>query len=237
MNEIISVKKMREQLYNDVWAEPMTSVAKKYNISDNGVRKRCKTLNIPIPPFGYWPKKKAGKKVEERPPLPPYNEIILNDNQENARNAKSISTHRADSLVLRDLDDMQVDQISALHGLEIIEPESMEYFNSWLDSIIVPGRVTEYDNLILNHKSEIEYREARDREHPFREEYIKLRTYKEKIINRSDISVLPIAVSNSQLNRSYRIADTIIKALRKLKASISVEKNEKDNCRFSNYLS
>lgn len=79
MDDVKSIKKLREQLYADVWAEPMTAVAKKYNLSDNGVRKRCKSLNIPVPPFGYWPKKKAGKEVPECPALPPYNEIVLNN--------------------------------------------------------------------------------------------------------------------------------------------------------------
>jgi len=231
MNEDKSVKKIREQLYDDVWAEPMTAVAKKYNLSDNGVRKRCKSLNIPVPPFGYWPKKKAGKKVAERPPLPSFNEIILyNDIQENERRiTESLPMKKTGSLELRDLDDMQVEELSALHGLDLVVPRSMEYFNYWLDSIAVPGRVIDYDNLISKHKSEIEYREARDKAYPFREDHIKLSTYRDKINERSNISVLPIVVSSSQLSRAYRIADTLIKAFRKLKANISVSNSEKDN--------
>jgi hypothetical protein len=93
----------------------------------------------------------------------------------------------------------------------------------------VPGRVISYDYLISSHKTEIEYREARDKAYPFREDHIKLYTYRDKINERDNISVLPIDVSSGRLNRAYRIADTTIKEFRKLKSNILVVKNEKDN--------
>lgn len=231
MDEAKNVNKIREQLYSDVWTEPITAVAKKNNLSDNGVRKRCKSLNIPIPPFGYWAKKKAGKPIDERPPLPPYNAIVLdNDIQNDVQiTSESLPMKKIGLLELRDLDDMQLEQLSALHGLDLIAPGSLEYFNSWIDSIAVPGRVNDYDNLISSHKSEIEYRETRDKAYPFRNDHIKLWTFRDKINERNNISVLPIEVSSSQLNRAYRISDTIIKAFRKLKADILVSNNNEDN--------
>lgn len=39
----------RKELYEQVWAEPMTRLAKKYGVSDVGLRKRCLKLNIPVP--------------------------------------------------------------------------------------------------------------------------------------------------------------------------------------------
>ena len=39
----------REKLYNEVWTEPVTTVAQRYDISDNGLRKHCKRLGIPLP--------------------------------------------------------------------------------------------------------------------------------------------------------------------------------------------
>jgi hypothetical protein len=53
----------REALYNEVWSEPMITVSKRYGMSDNGLRKHCKTLGIPLPPLGYWARIKAGQKV------------------------------------------------------------------------------------------------------------------------------------------------------------------------------
>lgn len=37
------MKIKRQELYNLVWAEPMTTICKRYGLSDNGLRKHCKT--------------------------------------------------------------------------------------------------------------------------------------------------------------------------------------------------
>lgn len=58
------MKISREELYKMVWAEPMTSVSKKYGLSDNGLRKHCKSMSIPTPPMGYWSQLKYGKNPE-----------------------------------------------------------------------------------------------------------------------------------------------------------------------------
>lgn len=235
MDKSKNIMEIREQLYADVWAEPMTAVAKKYNLSDNGVRKKCKSLNIPIPPFGYWAKKKAGKEVADRPPLPPYNEILLDKEvkEDGQTISEGVPTNKIGFLELLDLEKMQTEQVSELHGLDLIAPESREHFNNWIDSIVVPGRIINYDHLISSHKTEIEYRDTRDKAYPFREDHIKLYTYQNKINERNNISVLPIVVSSSQLSRAYRIVDTIIKLFRKLKANISVSNSEKDNINIS----
>lgn len=36
----------RKELYDLVWAEPMTTICKRFGLSDNGLRKRCKSMNI-----------------------------------------------------------------------------------------------------------------------------------------------------------------------------------------------
>jgi hypothetical protein len=63
------VEVAREQLYAEVWATPMIKLAKKYGLSDVGLRKACKRNNIPTPPAGYWAKLAHGKKVKN-PKLP-----------------------------------------------------------------------------------------------------------------------------------------------------------------------
>lgn len=47
MNEI---QITREELYNLVWKEPLTTLSKKYDISDNGIRKKCLTHIAAIHP-------------------------------------------------------------------------------------------------------------------------------------------------------------------------------------------
>jgi len=59
----------REQLYEEVWAEPMTTVALKYEVSSSFLARVCTWLNVPRPERGYWAKLAVGK-VSKRPPLP-----------------------------------------------------------------------------------------------------------------------------------------------------------------------
>ncbi|MGE0790093.1 MAG: hypothetical protein AB7S26_30750 [Sandaracinaceae bacterium] len=51
----------REHLYEEIWAEPMTTVAKRYGVSSNYLARICERLKVPRPPRGYWAKLKVGK--------------------------------------------------------------------------------------------------------------------------------------------------------------------------------
>jgi hypothetical protein len=53
----------RKELYDLVWDQPLSRLAKKYKISDNGLRKICKRMNTPLPEMGHWQKIQYGKKV------------------------------------------------------------------------------------------------------------------------------------------------------------------------------
>jgi hypothetical protein len=59
----------RERLYQEVWAEPMTTVALRYKVSSSFLARVCTWLNVPRPERGYWAKLAVGK-VTKRPPLP-----------------------------------------------------------------------------------------------------------------------------------------------------------------------
>jgi hypothetical protein len=59
----MSTKLTRQLLYDLVWSTPMTHLAKKFSISDNGLRKICKKMEIPLPKAGHWEKLRAGKIV------------------------------------------------------------------------------------------------------------------------------------------------------------------------------
>jgi hypothetical protein len=58
------MKISRQELYNLVWTEPMIIVCKRFGLTDNGLRKQCKSMDIPTPPVGYWSKLKHGKQTE-----------------------------------------------------------------------------------------------------------------------------------------------------------------------------
>lgn len=53
----------RETLYTEVWSTPMSQLAPQYGLSDQGLAKICRKLNVPRPGRGYWAKKRHGKSV------------------------------------------------------------------------------------------------------------------------------------------------------------------------------
>lgn len=57
----------REKLYAEVWAEPMTAVAKRYEVSSNYLARICERLNVPRPGRGYWQQRAVGAEVESDP--------------------------------------------------------------------------------------------------------------------------------------------------------------------------
>jgi hypothetical protein len=67
----VTLRYERVKLYEEVWAEAVTTVAKRYGISDVALRKICKKLAVPLPPLGYWARVAAGRKPST-PPLPKY---------------------------------------------------------------------------------------------------------------------------------------------------------------------
>lgn len=67
----------RDELYEEVWATPMQTLAKKYGISDVGLAKICRKLLIPVPGRGYWARKEAGQKIERTALQPSKEKIVL----------------------------------------------------------------------------------------------------------------------------------------------------------------
>ena len=59
----------REELYAQIWAEPMTKLAQRYGMSDRGLAKICTRMGIPVPGRGYWARVQSGQ-VPLRAKLP-----------------------------------------------------------------------------------------------------------------------------------------------------------------------
>jgi len=57
-----------------VWSEPESKLARGYGLSDRGLGKICKRLEIPVPGRGYWQMKKKGLKMPV-PPLRPTKKL------------------------------------------------------------------------------------------------------------------------------------------------------------------
>jgi len=65
----------RQKLYEEVWTKPVVDVAVQYGVSDVAIHKVCKSLNVPVPPRGYWARLRAGEKLK-KPSLPATDGII-----------------------------------------------------------------------------------------------------------------------------------------------------------------
>lgn len=57
----------REELYKEIWAQPMLKLAPKYGISSVMLGKVCRKLSIPVPGRGYWARKASGYRVSIKP--------------------------------------------------------------------------------------------------------------------------------------------------------------------------
>ncbi len=89
MSDIEGHDMKRSELYEKVWATPMTQLAAEFGISDVGLAKACRRHAIPAPPRGYWAKLRAGQKPPRTPlPTPELDvrvDFATTDPQERAR--------------------------------------------------------------------------------------------------------------------------------------------------------
>jgi hypothetical protein len=76
----------REELYAEVWEQPLVKGAKKYGISAVMLGKICQKLQIPLPGRGYWVKKEFGKPVVHLP-LPEANDLPVVTRHRNSSKA------------------------------------------------------------------------------------------------------------------------------------------------------
>lgn len=60
---------LREELYRLVWAEPMTKIAARFDVSGSYLARVCESLAVPRPPRGHWAKLAVGRALPA-PPLP-----------------------------------------------------------------------------------------------------------------------------------------------------------------------
>ncbi len=84
------MKTTRRTLYEEVWSTAMTTLARKYGLSDVGLAKICKKHDIPKPWPGYWARRYAGQKIDRTPlPNPKHDpEITIEDRLPDATAAR-----------------------------------------------------------------------------------------------------------------------------------------------------
>lgn len=61
----------RAELFDQIWREPMRTLAPKFGLSDVGLAKLCKRKAIPRPPMGYWARAPRKRRKSTLPQAPP----------------------------------------------------------------------------------------------------------------------------------------------------------------------
>ena len=69
-------KLTREQLYQKIWEKSTVKLAAEFGISDVGLAKICRKMDVPKPPLGYWRRIEAGAILAPTP-LPKAKETTV----------------------------------------------------------------------------------------------------------------------------------------------------------------
>ena len=156
------MKLTRKELYDLIWSEPMTSVCKRFGLTDNGLRKHCVSMNIPTPPMGYWAKLQNGKEAEKIP--------LPNDYQ-----------GKKQSVDLREVDtnDVTIDLTPPVSRQKMRE---MEISGGDISVFSVPDVLYAKEPLIIDTKEKFRTNNQENG-------YLKKNSYKSKIKETLDISV------------------------------------------------
>ncbi|MFV5703338.1 hypothetical protein ACM55F_15830 [Flavobacterium sp. XS2P12] len=131
-----TIELTRKELYDLVWENPLSKLAKKYNLSDNGLRKVCKRLDIPLPKNGHWQKIQFNKKV------------IIEKLPVNNKVETSITLNfREDSETIINGEGNELNQLTK------------ELKTSLKNTIIFPEKLTKPNQLIIDAKNDLKTKE------------------------------------------------------------------------------
>jgi len=215
----IITQDQREALYKEVWEEPVITVAKRYGLSDNGLRKHCNRLGIPLPYSGYWARIRAGEKI----PIPSLPKVT-GELKDYIRNY--VIKYRTD------LEQLSDEELMSEEELNLLREETKVFLKEKCAQIKVKDQLKTPHSIITENIKEIKKREKRDKALAIVSSSSK-RYMAIKSKYGDNKATLPIFVSESNIDRAYRIIDTIIKAIYDMEGWARIDENaEKDGACF-----
>jgi hypothetical protein len=186
----------------------MTTVSKRYGMSDNGLRKHCKALGIPLPSLGYWAKVQAGQKVP-RTDLPKVTGEVRNHIRNYFIKFKT------------DIEKLTEAELVSDEEFSLLTEETKKLIKEICSQLQVKSQLRSPHHLIMEHQEEIIRRKKRDK--ALKQASFSPSLYANvKSEYRDNKPVLPINVSESNINRTYRILDTIINTLEEMEGNTRV---------------
>ena len=196
----------REKLYNEVWSEPVTIVAKRYGVSDVMIHKICKRLKIPVPPRGYWARVRAGAKLQKAP-LPQYNgPSKIWGSRSEAPSSDEGETTGTKKMPLSYLEEAERQKI--LDTCSMIE---------------IKDQLRRLHSLIIEHREEMVARRKRERERKRYDFYGIRFSGNRSVKEEPDKKVISVRVTGEAINRAYRLLDALFRALKELDCRVMVD--------------
>lgn len=197
----------REALYNEVWTEPVTIVAKRYNMSDSTLRRHCRRLGIPLPTSGYWSKLKAGKNVAKTP-LPG----VIGEAKKHVYNY--VIKYKSE------LEELNDNELVSDVDFNLLSNETIKFIFDKCSMIQVKTQLRTPHILIYEHKEESKNRKMQNKESIHSAQSKSYMYHNNLNYNKA---ILPINVSNTNINRAYRIMDCLINTLDEMEGPVSVD--------------
>jgi hypothetical protein len=194
------MKLTRKELYDLVWSEPMTTICKRFDITDNGLRKHCKLMNIPTPPIGYWARLQNGKTAEK---IQFPNDYIGKKQDVDLREVEPCEIES---------DEKVVNIVPCVNKQKELEQRLL---NENADCFVVPEVLYAKEALIIDTKEKFRL----SKESSSSNNYLKRSPYKSAIKE-----TLDIFVSEKSIDRVLSIFSTVIKALRYREHNIKINK-------------
>lgn len=131
-----------------------------------------------------------------------------------------------------DTDQLTDDELKASVGLSLLTEGTISFIHETCSQIQVKSQLRNPDKLITEHKEEAVYRKKRDRalqQASFNTHYYNITKNK----YRDNKAMLPIYVSEANMNRAYRILDALINAIDGMEGYTSVsQESGKDKAYF-----
>lgn len=196
----------REELYDRVWSTPMSQLAAEFGISDVGLAKICKRLNVPVPHRGYWARIKTGIKIP-RPPLPSIAKATF---------ALIASTPPKPEETYEEIQARQAREALISRFGAVAVPEVIESPHA------LTKRTIKYYERIRRHLT----RPKRPRLGEINFDAMRFREDKGRYYCGADEG-FGMIVSLEQLDRALRILDTLAKTLEREKFRFQIDKDKK----------
>lgn len=112
-----------------------------YDLSDNGLRKHCKRLGIPLPYPGYWARVKSGQDLD-RTPLPK----VVGELEHCVR--EYVIKYRPK------FEDFSDDKLKNNEELSLVTDATKAFIQAACSKIQVPGQLRNPHKLIIDHEKE-----------------------------------------------------------------------------------